>query len=71
MTAEEFKEKLNELYSEYDVSGEDGTGHIVYVNSNGRGDANVHSDADDLLVEALESLGYNLERYKKATKWYD
>ena len=29
-----------------------------------------HILLDELLVEELESLGYNLEAYKRVSKWY-
>ncbi len=29
-----------------------------------------HCDADDFLVEVLESEGYDLSRFKSETKWY-
>lgn len=30
-----------------------------------------HEDADDLIVEELESLGYDMSIFKEADKWYD
>ncbi len=36
-----------------------------------RDEADTHREADDFFVEVLESLGYDLTRFKEADRWYE
>ena len=56
MTKSEFKQKLDKIYSP------DDRGFVDCEKS--------HDAADDLLVETLESLGYDLTVFKNADNWY-
>ena len=55
MDKEEFKKRMETIFQE------DSRPAVVVA----------HEKADDLMVEALESLGYDLSDFKNAERWYD
>ena len=59
MSPQEFETKMQALYDKHHMSSGD-SGELG------------HMEMDELLIECLQSLGYNegCEIYNKVTKWY-
>ncbi|MCK5016319.1 MAG: hypothetical protein KAS32_04530 [Candidatus Peribacteraceae bacterium] len=54
-----------------DINEFDNRLYAIYPDPNNVADEEAaHGLADDLLVETLESLGYDLSLFKSADKWY-
>lgn len=43
---------------------------VLYRTARNSGNNYAHREADDLLVETLESLGYDLTEYKDSERWF-